>query len=176
MFSRGVAYSASAAQGRHTLTFSGNTYAATNESTPLAGSQFEVPFTNQIASSTEQLQDAFKASDELTYNTRLSLAATSGAGTGLLGGFGTTWRPQKNDAFEGSVSFGSSQPGTNVSKSFSDPATARYDCSGNYAIVSGPGDSAGPQSAVSTDLAWTHQLTWGSFSARCVSASIRVGS
>jgi hypothetical protein len=163
MFSRGVAYSASAAQGRHTLTFSGNTYAATNESTPLAGSQFEVPFTNQIASSTEQLQDAFKASDELTYNTRLSLAATSGAGTGLLGGFGTTWRPQKNDAFEGSVSFGSSQPGTNVSKSFSDPATARYDCSGNYAIVSGPGDSAGPQSAVSTDLAWTHQLTWGSF-------------
>lgn len=163
MFSRGVAYSASAAQGRHMLTFSGNTSAATNASTPLAGSQFEVPFTNHVASSTEQLQDAFKASDRLTYTTRLSLAATSGAGSSLLGGFGASWRPQSNDTFEGSVSFGSSQPGTNVVKSFSDPASARYDCSGNYAIVNGPGDSAGPQSAFNADLAWTHQLSWGSF-------------
>jgi hypothetical protein len=163
MFSRGIAYSAAAAQGRHTWTFSGNTYSATNESTPLAGSQYELPFTNQIASSTEQLQDAFKASDQITYNTRLSVAATSGAGSSLLGGFGTTWRPQKNDALEGSVSFGSSQPGTNLFKSFSDPATARFDCSGQYAIVQGPGDSAGHQSAVSADLAWTHQLSFGSF-------------
>jgi hypothetical protein len=163
MFSRGIAYSASAAQGRHTLTFSGNTYAATNGSTPLAGSQFEVPFTNQIASSTESLQDAFKASDQLAYTTHLSVAATSGAGAGLLGGFGATWRPQKNDALEGNLSFGSSQPGTNVSKSFSDPATARYNCAGNNAVVNGPGDSAGPQSSVSADLGWTHQLAWGSF-------------
>jgi hypothetical protein len=162
-YSRGIAYSASTTQGRHTLTFSGNTYAATNESNPLTGSQFVVPFTNAVSSSTEQLQDVVKASDKLSYNARLSVAATTGAGTSLLGGFGAGWRPQKNDALDATFSFGSSQPGTNVVKSFSDPASARFDCGANAAIVGGPGDSAGPQSAVSADLAWTHQLPWGSF-------------
>ena len=156
---RGVAYSASISQGRHTITLSGNTYDASNSSTPLAGSHFETAFTNAIAATSYQLADAIKSNDKLTLSPRISVADVTGLGTSLLGGFGASWRPRTQDTYGASINVGSAQPNLNVNRSFSDPVGARFDCGAHTAIVSGPGDTnGGAQSAVSLDANWTHQF------------------
>ena len=156
---RGVAYSASIAAGRHTFALSGNTYSAINRSVPIAGSRFEQPYTNAIDSTSYQLSDSFKANDKLTLSPRLSLVNTATLGTSLLGGFGASWRPQAQDTFGASINVGSSQPNLNINRSYSDPVGARFDCQAGTAVVSGPGDdNGGAQSAVSLDANWTHQF------------------
>lgn len=156
---RGFAYSASIAQGKHTYALSGNTTASTNTSHPTAGSRFESTFTNAVVSSNYQLSDTYKVNDRLTLSPRVSLANSTGLGTSLLGGIGASWRPRVADTFGFSANVGSSQPNVNLNRSFSDPVSARFDCSAMTAIVGGPGDtSGGPQSAVSLDATWTHQF------------------
>jgi cellobiose-specific phosphotransferase system component IIB len=156
---RGIAYSASIAQGRHTYTLTGNTYSAVSSNTPTAGSQFETAFTNAISSTSYQLSDAFKSSDQLTLSPRISLVNTTSLGTSVLAGFGASWRPRTADTFAANASVGSSQPSINNNRSFSDPLSARFNCAADTAIVSGPGDSnGGSQSAVSFDTSWTHQF------------------
>ena len=156
---RGLAYSASIAQGRHTYALSGNTYSSVSSNVPTAGSAFETPFTNAISSTSYQLSDAFKSSDRLTLSPRVSLVNTTTLGTSVLAGFGATWRPRTADTFGANASVGSSQPSLDLNQSFSDPLSARFDCSADTAIVSGPGDvNGGHQSAVSLDANWTHQF------------------
>ncbi|MBC5810031.1 MAG: TonB-dependent receptor [Candidatus Eremiobacteraeota bacterium] len=164
---RGAAYSFSIAEGHHTIALSGNTYASINSSIPKAGSRFEVPFTIAVSSTSYQIADSIKSSDKLTLSPRLSIASTTGGvGTSALGGFGATWRPRSADTYDASFSFGSSQPGSSVVRSFSDPRSARANCAAGTAIVSGPGDSAGKQSAFNFNVAWTHAFSNGaSFSA-----------
>ncbi len=159
---RGFAYSSSISQGRHTLTLGGNTYASLNTSLPIAGSRFEVPYTNAISSTSYTFSDAIKSSDKLTLQPRLSIVNTTTLGTSALAGFGATWQPQTADSFSSSVNVGSSQPNININRSFSDPAAARFDCRARTALVSGPGDTnGGSQSAVSFDAAWTHRFGSG---------------
>jgi len=159
---RGVAFTTSIAEGHHTLTFSGNTYASIMHSIPLAGSIFEVPFTNAVSSTSFQFADSIKSSDKLTLAPNLSIAQTSGVGASVLGGLSATIRPQGFDTFVTSVSFGSSQPASSVNRSFSDPLSSRMNCGALSAIVSGPGDASGPQSAFNLDQSWTHQFKSGS--------------
>jgi hypothetical protein len=159
---RGVAYSASIAQGRHTVSLSGNTYSSTDISTPTAGSEFETAYTNAISSSSYQIADSFKSNDKLTLSPRLSIVNTTTLGTSVLGGFGATWRPRAQDTYGASINLGSSQPSINLNHSFSDPLGARFDCQAGTAVVSGPGDTnGGAQSAVSLDANWTHQFVRG---------------
>ncbi len=156
---RGFAYSASIAQGKHTFALSGNTSASSNTSHPTVGSRYETGFTTAIVSSTYQLADSYKVNDRLTVSPRLSLANTTTLGTSLLGGIGASWRPRVADTFGASLNVGSSQSNVNFNRSFSDPVSARFDCSAGTAIVSGPGDrNGGAQSAVSLDATWTHQF------------------
>ena len=156
---RGFAYSASIAEGRHTIALSGNTYSAYSASTPLAGSHFETAFTNAISSSSYQISDSFKSNDKLTLSPRLSVVNTTTLGTSLLGGMGVSWRPRTQDTYGASVNVGSSQPSLNLNRSYSDPVGARFDCQAGTAIVSGPGDTnGGAQSAVSFDTNWLHQF------------------
>lgn len=160
---RGVAFTTSIAEGHHTLTLSGSTYASIMSSIPKAGSIFEVPFTNDVSSTSFQFADSIKSSDKITLSPNLSLAQTSGGvGNSVLGGFSFTWRPQQYDTFTSSVSFGSSQPGSSINRSFSDPLSSRMNCGAQSAIVSGPGDGSGPQSAFNLDQSWTHQFRSGS--------------
>ncbi|MBD5635311.1 MAG: hypothetical protein IAI49_12610, partial [Candidatus Eremiobacteraeota bacterium] len=159
---RGLAYSASISQGRHSLSLSGNTYSSINTSLPLAGSQYETAYTNAISSTSYQIADSFKSNDKLTLSPRLSIVNPTTLGTSLLGGFGATWRPQSQDTFGISANAGSSQPNIDLNRSYSDPVGARFDCRAGTAIVSGPGDTnGGSQSAVSFDANWTHQLRSG---------------
>lgn len=159
---RGAAYSASIAQGRHTIGLSGNTYTSLNSSQPIAGSRFEVPYTNAISTTSYTLSDGIKSSDRLTLQPHLSLVNTTTLGTSLLTGFGATWQPQTANSFTASFNVGSSQPNVDLNRSYSDPVGARFDCGAGTAVVSGPGDeNGGRQSAVSLDAAWTHNFRSG---------------
>ena len=173
---RGVAYSASIAQGHHTIALSGNTYASLNTSVPIAGSRFEVPFTNAISSTTYTVSDSIKSSDRLTLQPRLSLVNTTTLGTSLLTGFGATWQPQLANSFTASINVGSSQPNLSLNRSYSDPVGARFDCQAGTAIVSGPGDeNGGSQSAVSLDAAWTHNFRSGGSVTADVFSQVQTG-
>jgi hypothetical protein len=163
-FTRGVAYSASIAQGKHTFTLGGNTYAATNSTDPVIGSPYAVPYTNAASSTRYQFSDAIKSNDHLTLTPSLSFADTSGVGASVLGSVRATWTPKTADAFALSANLGSSQPNLSATRSFSDPVSARFNCQGQSAVVSGPGDTGEgqPQSAASFTAAWTHQFKSGS--------------
>jgi hypothetical protein len=160
---RGIVASAAIAQGNHTFTLSGTTYSALSTSTPLAGSQFEVPFTNAASSTSYKFADNIKSNDRLTITPQVSLADTTGLGASFLGGVALSWQPQPANAFSFSLNVGSSQPNLNANRSYSDPNAARFDCGAQTAIVSGPGDtgSGTRQSATVLNLGWSHQFNGG---------------
>ncbi len=160
---RGIAYSTSIAQGNHTLTLSGNTYSATNASTPVVGSQYVTAFSNSAASSRYQFADAIKSSDKLTLTPSVSFADTSGLGGSFLAGINAQWTPKLRDAFSFSANVGSSQPNLNAVRSFSDPVAARFNCGAQTAVISGPGDTGdgARQSATAFNAAWTHRFNGG---------------
>jgi hypothetical protein len=159
---RGVSYSASIAQGHHTFSLGGTTYASISTSTPLAGSVFEVPFTNAASSTTYRFSDAIKSNDALSFTPQISLANTTGLGTSFLGGLSATWSPRPANAFALSLSVGSSQPNLSGNRSYSDPNAARFDCSAQTAIVGGPGDTGGSrQTAAALTAAFSHTFNGG---------------
>jgi len=159
---RGVAYNASIAQGRHTIALGGNIYTSLDDSLPIAGSRFEIPYRNAISSTSYTISDNIKSSDRLTLQPHVSLVNTTTLGTSALAGFGATWQPQAADSYRASINVGSSQPNINLNRSYSDPVGARFDCQAGTAVVSGPGDqNGGAQSAVSLDASWTHNFRAG---------------
>ncbi|HTV72163.1 MAG TPA: TonB-dependent receptor [Candidatus Acidoferrales bacterium] len=156
-YARGFAFTSSVAERQHTFTLSGNTYDSVMNSLPF-GSPFETAFTNAIASSAYQFADTIKSNDKVSLSPHLSLADTTGAGGSVLYGMGASWQPTAVDAYTGSIDVGSSQPGNNVNKSFSDPTAAQINCEAGTAIVSGPGDEPSHQSSLSFNAGWTHQV------------------
>jgi hypothetical protein len=159
----GFASTGQISEGRHTLTLSASTYTSRAESNPIVASSFQVPFTNAASSTTAGISDTYKLNDAVSLAPNISVATTTGLGTTLLGGLGATWRPNRYDTFGGSASFGSAQPALNAVRSYSDPASARFDCNAGTAAVSGPGDSGGGgQSAATFDANWSHQFHSGS--------------
>lgn len=162
---RGLAVSATATKDRHTITLSGSTYAGMTTFSPLVDpSGFVRGSTTATASRQIQIADSYKVDDKLTVGPQLSYAGTTGAGSSLLAGLNANWRPQANDVFTGSVSFGSSQPANGIVRSFSDPNAARVNCFAQTATVNGPGDQPAHQSAASYDLGWTHLWKGGQIS------------
>ena len=162
---RGIAAQATTTRGKHTFTLSGSTYAGITTFTPLVGGEgFVMPSTFDTASRQIQLSDSYKVNDKLAVGPNLSYAGTSGAGSSILFGFSSNWRPVSSDTYNASLSFGSSQPANGLVRSFSDPQSARVNCDAGTAIVSGPGDLPSHQSAASYDVSWTHQWGHGQFS------------
>lgn len=160
---RGVAYSASLAQGNHTFNLTGNTYAAVNASTPVIGSQYVTPYTNAASSTRYQFSDVVKSNDNLTLTPSLSFANTSGLGGSFLAGMSTTWTPHQSDAYSLALNVGSSQPNLSAVSSFSDPVSARFNCQAQSAVVSGPGDTGhgSKQSATAVNASWAHRFNGG---------------
>ncbi len=160
---RGVSYGASLAQGNHTFNLTGNTYAAIDESIPTAGSQYVTAFTNAASSTRYQFSDVIKSNDHLTLTPNLSFADTSGLGGSFLAGASATWTPRVNDAYSLAVNVGSSQPNLSAVRSFSDPASARFNCGAETAVVSGPGDTGdgSKQSATAINATWAHRFNGG---------------
>ena len=161
---RGIAFSATITQKKHTLTLSGSTYASTTTFIPVVNtSSFVVGSSVNNSSHSYQFADSFKVNDKLSLGETASIAATNGAGSSFIGGFNAQWRPTTANSYSGSLSVGSSQPGAGLVRTFSDPANARFNCAAQTANVSGPGDLPGKQSALNYDAAWTHQGKRGQF-------------
>ena len=161
---RGVATSGTISKDNHTITLNLATFASQTTFTPLVtsgSSTLVVPSRNAVASQTYGLNDQIKINNHLSLGPTLSLASTTGAGTSVLGGFSGDWRPNDADDFTLSVSLGSSQPAPTVVRSYSDPQSARVNCAGTSAQISGPGDQPTPQSAVDYQGSWTHQWSHG---------------
>jgi hypothetical protein len=160
---RGIAYSSSLAQGNHTFSFVGNTYAAINTSEPTVATPYVTAFTNAAASSRYQFTDSIKSNDQLSLSPSVSFADTSGVGGSFLAGIGATWRPKVADTYVLSVNVGSSQPNLSALRSFSDPVQARFNCQAGTAVVSGPGDTGDgqKQSATAINATYAHQFNGG---------------
>jgi hypothetical protein len=162
---RGIAFLSTVNMGRSTWTLSGSTYDSLTSFVPVVNtSPFVVHSAVGSDSQTFALSDLYKLNDRLSLGPNLSLAGTNGAGASLLGGLSATWRPEAADTFGSSVSVGSSQPAGGLIRTYSDPASARFNCAAGTANVNGPGDQPGKQSALSYDANWTHTWTSGSFS------------
>jgi hypothetical protein len=164
---RGIAAQATISKDNHTITLNATTFGAQTSFVPLVvtgTSTFVVPSLNDVSADTYALADSIKVSNRVTVGPTLSLAATTGAGTSILGGFSGDWRPNDNDDISFSASIGSSQPAPQVVRSFSDPQSANVNCPGGTAQISGPGDQPTAQSAIDYEVGWTHQWKYGNFS------------
>ncbi|MFN2459483.1 MAG: carboxypeptidase regulatory-like domain-containing protein [Candidatus Velthaea sp.] len=162
--SRGVAFLATINQGKSTWTLNGSTINSLTNFNPIVNSSaFLTPSTFSNTSVTFQLSDQYKVNDRLTIGPNMSYARTNGTGGTVLAGLSGQWRPTGIDNFGASVSAGSSQAANGLIRTFSDPASARFNCAAGTANVNGPGDQPGPQSAISYDVNWTHQWRLGQF-------------
>jgi hypothetical protein len=161
---RGIATQGTISKDNHTITLNATTFSAQTTFNPLVTSGTSSLVTgsiNGVSASTYALQDSIKVSNRVTVGPTLSLASTTGAGTSVLAGFSGDWRPTDSDDITLSASLGSSQPAPQVVRSFSDPQSARVNCAGGTAQISGPGDQATAQSAIDYELGWTHQWKFG---------------
>jgi hypothetical protein len=159
---RGVAVQGTISKDNHTITLSATTFAAQTTFDPLVTSGSSVgvvlPSINAVSASTYGLNDSIKINNRLTLGPTVSLASTTGSGTSVLGGISGDWKPNDADDFTLSASVGSSQPAPTVVRSYSDPQSARVNCGGANAQISGPGDQPTAQSAIDYQGSWTH--TW----------------
>jgi hypothetical protein len=161
---RGIATQGTIIKDNHTITLNATTFSAQTTFIPLVTSGTSSLVTssiNGVSASTYALQDSIKISNRVTVGPTLSLASTTGAGTSVLAGFSGDWRPTDSDDITLSASLGSSQPAPQVVRSFSDPQSARVNCAGGTAQISGPGDLATAQSAIDYQAGWTHQWKFG---------------
>ena len=164
---RGLAGQGTISKDNHTITVNATTFAAQTYFTPLVAtgtSNLVQSSLNSVSASTYALQDSIKINNRVSIGPTLSIASTTGAGTSLLGGFSADWRPNDSDDITASVAIGSSQPAPQIVRSFSDPQSARVNCAGGTAVISGPGDQPTPQSAIDYQAGWTHQWKYGFFS------------
>jgi hypothetical protein len=159
---RGIALQGTISKDNHTITLNATTFASQTAFTPLvvsgSGVGIVAPSLNAVASQTYGLNDAIKINNRLTLGPTLSLASTTGSGTSVLGGLSADWKPSDADELTFSASLGSAQPAPTVVRSYSDPQSARVNCAGANAQISGPGDSPTAQSAIDYQASWTH--TW----------------
>jgi hypothetical protein len=165
---RGLAAQGTISKDNHTITVGATTFASQTTFNPLVAtgsSTLVLPSLNGISATTYSLADSIKITNRLSLGPTFSLADTTGAGSSVLGGISGDWRPNGSDDFTFSASLGSSQPAPSIVRSYSDPQSARVDCAGDTAQISGPGDTATPQSAIDYSASWTHQWTHGNLSA-----------
>lgn len=153
----GYAFTASVGHNKHTLSMSGNIFSTTNEFMPLTATPFVFPSTIGVNAHQLNVADTIKSTDKLNVNFNASLADTSGVGYSVLGGAGANWKPTSSDTYLIALNLGSAQPPPTTPRTFSDPATARFNCNAGTAIVSGPGDTGSQQqSSISYNFDWTH--------------------
>jgi hypothetical protein len=161
---RGIASQATISKDNHTITLNATTFGSHTNFAPLVAfgsSGLVTSSLNGVSASTYALQDSIKISNRLSIGPTLSLASTTGSGTSVLAGFSGDWRPTDLDDVTFSASLGSSQPAPTVVRSFSDPQSARVNCGGGTAQISGPGDQPTAQSAIDYSASWTHQWKYG---------------
>lgn len=166
--SRTLGYSVNAtlpSRERHTIAIQAYGTTSSVSTTPLVPQS--VPYyTGSSASSYDVLQatDTIHSNDKLTLTDSLGLTHTSYAATSLLGTAGATWHPTARDTYALSYALSGAGAGGTRQTILTDPASLRFDCYGNVAYGSAPGDQPASNNSQSIRLGYTHTLPGGNIS------------
>ncbi len=111
-----------------------------------------------------QVTDTIHSNDKLTLTDTLGISHASYASSTLLANAGMTWRPTARDTYALSYALGGVAAGGTRQTTLTDPASLQFDCYGNVAYGSAPGDQPGTSSSTSLRAAYTHTLAGGNIS------------
>src|SRR3984957_15540920 len=154
------------AQQRHTISF--QAYGADSQfaTTPIV--EQSVPYYNGY---TTTQYNVLQATDTIHSSDRLTLAgsagispATGNSGLSELASVAATWKPTTRDTYSASFALGGAAATQGRSQILSDPASLRFDCNGNVAYGSAPGQNPQNSSSNSLRVSYTHQLHGGNVS------------
>ncbi len=150
---------------RHTIAIS--TYGTTTQmtSTPLVAQA--IPYYLGAAQSSYdafQVTDTIHSNDKLTLTDAVGISHASHAPSTLLANAGMTWRPTARDTYALSYALGGVAAGGTRQTTLTDPASLQFDCYGNVAYGSAPGDQPGASSSTSLRAAYTRTLPGGNIS------------
>ena len=155
------------AQQRHTISI--NAYGMNSNSvfTPLVAQAQPYTFPGQSTSyAALTVNDQIRSNTKLRFNTSLGLSHASNAPSSVLLGWSTNWQPTAADGFAFSYNLGGVAPHAGRQGVLTDPALLRFDCNGDIAYGSAPGDEPGASSSNSTRLSYSHRAKWGVLSAQ----------
>ncbi len=157
---RGVALSAHLpSRERHTISFQINTSSSNSQSTALVPSVAVFASGSSTNSySAFSVADNIRSNDKLTLGEHVGVARSNGMGASLLAGINANWAPTLSDAFAGNLDVGSNGAGPARFGNLTDPAALQFDCAGNAAFGSGPGDTPGNQSGRTARATWQHRF------------------
>jgi TonB-dependent Receptor Plug Domain len=154
------------AQQRHTISIQAYGTSSQFTTTPLT------PEATEFYSGAETTQynvlqatDTIHSSDKLTLLGSAGLStATGNTGVSELASVGATWRPTTRDTYAASFALGGAAATQGRLQILSDPASLRFDCAGEVAYGSAPGQQPENSSSNSVRVSYTHQLHGGNVS------------
>ncbi len=167
-YSNGISVNATLpARDRHTISITANTSNSRSTFTPLVSQAAPYTFAGQATSySSITINDAIRANPKLRFNDSIGLSQSSNAPSSILLGFSTNWQPTTSDTYAFSYNLGGSGARFGRQGILSDPQQLRFDCSGNIAFGSAPGDNSSANSSTSARLSYTHKMNGGLVSAQ----------
>ncbi len=150
---------------RHTIAVQAYGTTSSQSNVPLVPQA--IPYYNGAAASSYdalQISDTIHSNDKLTLNENLGVSHASYAPSTFLGSAGATWRPNARDTYALSYSLGGVAAGGTRQTILTDPASLRFDCNGDVAYGSAPGDQPGASSSSSLRVGYTHTIFGGNVS------------
>jgi hypothetical protein len=155
------------ARDRHTISISAVTQNSRNYFTPLVAAAAPYTFAGQsISNSSLTINDSIRANPKLRFNDSIGISHSSVAPATLLLGFSTNWQPTTSDTFQFNYNIGGAGSRIGRQGVLSDPAQLRFDCNGDVAFGSAPGDNSTASSSSSVRLSYTHKVNNGLVSAQ----------
>lgn len=144
---------------RHTISLQATTSASSTRSAGLIPSA-TLYAGGEASSSYASLSvaDSVRSNDQLTLGDHIGLARSNGKSASLLAGLSAAWSPRPQDSFGGTIDVGSNGGGGRRVGTLSDPVSLQFNCGGEVAFGSGPGDQAGSQTSLSERATWQHRL------------------
>ncbi|MDQ6933554.1 MAG: TonB-dependent receptor, partial [Candidatus Eremiobacteraeota bacterium] len=147
---------------RHTISINANSMTTLSQNTPLIASA--LPYANGTRRSSYNsvsINDAIASSTKLKMNDRIGLSQTGNSPSSLLAGITASWSPTSSDDYTASYSLGGAAGRAGPPSNLSDPHSLRFDCNGNIAYGSAPGDEPAASSSTDARLSWQHKLKNG---------------
>jgi hypothetical protein len=111
-----------------------------------------------------QVSDAIQSSSKLTLDEIVGISHATNAPATFLGTTSATWHPDSRDTYAAAYSLGGVAAGGFRQTILTDPASLQFDCYGDVAYGSAPGDQPAASSSSSMRLGYTHTLPGGNIS------------
>lgn len=154
------------ARDRHTISIGAYSTNTATTHVPLVSQA--LPYTAPDQSSSYgalQIDDTIRSNTKLKLNESLGISHATNAPGSLLAGIGATWQPTTADTYSASYNVGGTAAHAGRYGALSDPQSLRFDCNGDIAYGSAPGDAPAASSSVSTRLNYSHATRGGLISA-----------